>query len=113
MIGNIIRTIRIKEGKNITEFAKELSISRSYLSKIENGQTGFPRNSNLQKVKPELLEILSRRSNYSYDELMKKCGYEVPYKNERILLERFSKLSEKKQQFIKRVMIELESLPDS
>lgn len=71
--GEYIKNIRIEKGLSLREAATLLSISHSYLNKLEKGLD--IRNNNPSKPNPEIIKVIASKYSLDYNYLMKLCGY--------------------------------------
>lgn len=72
-LGELFRQIRSRKNWSVSEAAKKMGISNSYLRILEKGID--PRTGRESTPKPDTLRILSKAYDYPYEELMKAAGY--------------------------------------
>lgn len=79
-VGMVLRIVRVANDLSITEVNQRCSVSRSYLSEIENGKKRISLNK-----KMELLEVY----NISINQFEELCDYYNHFKSEIAVLKKY------------------------
>ncbi|CAH0169722.1 helix-turn-helix domain-containing protein [Peribacillus simplex] len=75
-LGQQIRQLRVRKGKGLNEFAKELHVSAGYLSNLETGKSDTIKLDILEKIQEEL-KVLPIDSTSSFSQRMKRIEQHI------------------------------------
>ncbi|MCM3167925.1 helix-turn-helix domain-containing protein [Peribacillus frigoritolerans] len=75
-LGQQIRQLRVRKGKGLNEFAKELHVSAGYLSNLETGKSETIKLDILEKIQEEL-KVLPIDSMSSFSQRMKRIEQDI------------------------------------
>lgn len=75
-LGQQIRQLRVRKGKGLNEFAKELHVSAGYLSNLETGKSETIKLDILEKIQEEL-KVLPIDSTSSFSQRMKRIEQHI------------------------------------
>ena len=75
-LGQQIRQLRVRKGKGLNEFAKELHVSAGYLSNLETGKSDTIKLEVLEKIQKEL-NVLPTDSTSAFSQRLNRIEQQI------------------------------------